>query len=111
MGGLPGDVGEEPMTEPHSPTITSLHLRHSLFSNPSAALPTTQLILEPLRCFTYVIGTSPTSQLISQPFRCFTYVTGHSTTLPLHHLRQGISRTSPGEPPMHRGMKEQSVVG
>ena len=30
---------------------------------------------------------SPTSQLILQPFRRFTYVTAHSTTLPLLHLR------------------------
>ena len=31
--------------------------------------------------------TSPTSQLILQPFRRFTYVTAHSPTLPLFHLR------------------------
>ena len=31
--------------------------------------------------------TSPTSQLILQPFRRFTYVTTHSPTLPLVHLR------------------------
>ena len=30
--------------------------------------------------------TSPTSQLILQPFRRFTYVTTHSPTLPLLHL-------------------------
>ena len=72
MGGSLGDVGEVPMAPPHSPTLTSLHLRHSSFSNPSAA--------------------SPTSHVILQPFRCFTYVTG-------------TSRTLPGEPPMHRGMK------
>ena len=30
---------------------------------------------------------SPTSQLILQPFRRFTYITAHSTTLPLLHLR------------------------
>ena len=30
---------------------------------------------------------SPTSQLILQPFRRFTYVTEHSPTLPLLHLR------------------------
>ena len=30
--------------------------------------------------------TSPTSQLILQPFRRFTYVTAHSPTLPLLHL-------------------------
>ena len=45
----------------HSPTLTSFHLRHSSFSKPSAPLPTSQLILQPFRCFTYVIGTSPTS--------------------------------------------------
>ena len=48
----------------HSPTFPS---RHSSFSNPSVA--------------------SPTSQLILQPFRRFTYVTAHSPTLPLLHLR------------------------
>ena len=31
--------------------------------------------------------TSPTSHLILQPFRRFTYVTAHSPTLPLFHLR------------------------
>ena len=31
--------------------------------------------------------TSPTSQLILQPFRRFTYVTAHYPTLPLLHLR------------------------
>ena len=88
-------------------------MRHSPFSNPSLASSTSQLILQPFRCFVYVIGTSPTSQLILQPsaasptsqgilqpFRCFTYaqlilepfrrftyVTAHSPTLPLLHLR------------------------
>ena len=107
-------VGE---AEPHSPTLTSLLLSHSSFSNASAAFPTSQLILQPFRCFTYVTAhsptitpfylhhssfyntsiASPTSQLILLPFHCFTYVTG-------------TSRTLPGEPPMHRGMKKQSVV-
>ena len=40
---------------------------NSSFSNPSVALPMSQFIL--------------------QPFRCFTYVTVHSPTLPLLHLR------------------------
>ena len=124
MGGSPGDAS------PHSPTLISLHLRHISFSIPSAALPTSQLVLQTFRCFTYVIGTSPTSQLILQSFRHFIYITAHSTTLPLLHLRHssfsnpsnaspttqvilqpircftyvtGTSRTSPGEPPMHRG--------
>ena len=33
---------------------------------------------------------SPTSQLIFQPFRRFTYVTAHSTALPLLHLRRRL---------------------
>ena len=100
MGGSPGDVSEEPV---NSPTLPSLHLRHSPFSNPSVALPTSQLILQPFRCLTYITGHSrtllsfllrhrlcpfsnpsvalPKSQLILQPFRCFTYITGHSRTL------------------------------
>ena len=51
----------------HSPTLPSVYLRHSSFSNPSVAPPTSQLIL--------------------QLFRCFTYITAHSPTLPLLHLR------------------------
>ena len=89
-----GKAGEGLEAEPHSPTLTSLHLCHSSFSNTSAPLPTSQLILQPFRCFTYVIGTSPMSQLILQPFRCFVYVikhfiyvTAHSPTLPPLHLR------------------------
>ena len=71
-------------------SLKSLHLRHRPFSNSSDALPTSQLILQPVRCFTYVICTSPTSQLILQPFRRFTYVTAHSPTLPLLHLRHSL---------------------
>ena len=36
--------------------------------------------------FSNLSATSPTSQLILQPFRRFTYVTVHSPTLPLFHL-------------------------
>ena len=50
----------------HSPTLPSLHLHHSSFSNPSVA--------------------SPTSQVILQPFRRFTYITAHSPTFPSLHL-------------------------
>ena len=42
------DVGEVT----HSPIFPSLHVRHSSFSNPSVALPTSQLILQTFRCFT-----------------------------------------------------------
>ena len=83
-------------------------LRHSSFSIPSIALPTSQLILQPFRRFTYITARSPTllslyihhssilqpsvalptSQLILEPLRHFTYITANSPTLPslyLHH--------------------------
>ena len=64
----------------HSLTFPSLHLSHNSFSNPSVALPTSQLIL--------------------QPFRCFTYVTVHSPTLLRFSYVTSSSLNSPGEPPM-----------
>ena len=67
-------LNEEPVTElilqlfrrftyvtAHSPTIPSLYLRHSSFSNPSVTSPTSQLILQPLFRFSYVTGSSLTS--------------------------------------------------
>ena len=39
----------------HSRTLPSLYLRHSSFSNPFVASPTSQLILQPLFRFSYVI--------------------------------------------------------
>ena len=93
----------------HSPTLPLLHLRHSSFSNPFFASPTSQaqLILQPFGHFTYVTThsptlptlylrdnsfsnpsvASPTSQFILQPFFRFSYVTSSSLI-------------SPGEPPM-----------
>ena len=56
-----------------------LHLRHSSFSNPSVALPMSQLIL--------------------QPVRRFTYVTAHSPTLPLLHLRHSSFSNPSFAPP------------
>ena len=41
-----------------------LYLRHSSFSNPSIALPMSQRILQPIRCFTYVTAHSPTLPLL-----------------------------------------------
>ena len=79
-------IGAWAACQPHSPTLTSLHLHHSSFSNPSAALPTSQLILQTFCFFTYIIGTSPMSQLILQLFCRFIYATAHSTTLPPLHL-------------------------
>ena len=59
----------------HSPSFPSLHLRHSSFSNPSLALPTSQLILQPVRCFTYVTAHSPILLSLLLRHRIFTYVT------------------------------------
>ena len=60
---------------------------HNSFPNPSVPLPTSQLILQPLHRFTYVIA--------------------HSPILPTLYLRHSsfyspsvASPTSPGEPPM-----------
>ena len=119
----------------HSQTLPSLYLRHSSFSNPSVASPTVT-VHSPTHPLLHL-----TSQLILQPFRCFTYchssfsnpsvasptVTAHSPTLPLLHLRHdsfsnpsfaspksqfilqsfirlsyvtSSSLNSPGEPPM-----------
>ena len=64
----------------HSPTIPLLHLHHSLFPNPSGALPTLQLTLESFRPFPYVTAQSPN-------VRRLTYVTAHSPTFPSLHLR------------------------
>ena len=45
----------------HSPTLPSLYLCHSSFSNPSVASPMSQLILQPFFRFSYVTGSSLTS--------------------------------------------------
>ena len=76
----------------------------SSFSNPSIALPKSQLIIQPFRCFSYITAHSPNllslllchkaAGLILQPFRHFTYVTTRSPTLPSLYLRQ-ISFSNP----------------
>ena len=72
------------------------------------------VIFAKLCSFSNFSFTSPTSQLILQPFRRFTYVAAHSTTLPFPHIRHNSfskplfrfsyvicsSLTSPGQPPM-----------
>ena len=42
----------------HSPTLPSLYLRHSSFSDPSVASPTSQFILLPFFRFSYVTSSS-----------------------------------------------------
>ena len=80
------------MSFAHSPNFPSLHLRHSSISNHSVALPTSQLILQYLRCFIYVTTHSPT---LLSPLRLklFTYVswrTAHASISRLWMTLQGI---------------------
>ena len=70
------------MSRAHSPSFQSLHLRHSSFSNPSLTLPTSQLILQPFRCFTYV--TAHSSTLLSLVLRMSR---AHSPSFPSLQLR------------------------
>ena len=70
-----------------SSALSLLYLRHSSFSNPSVASPTS--FFNPRKgwsSFSNLCETSPTPQLILQPFRRFTYITAHYRTLPLIHL-------------------------
>ena len=91
----------------HFPTIPSLYLRHSAFSNPSVASSAHSPTFPPLPVrhspFSNPSVASPTSQLILQSFRCFTYVTAHSptfffasTTSQALHLRHLASCPCPG---------------
>ena len=85
MGGSPCEL------RAHSPTFPSLHLRHNSFSNPYVALPTSQLILQPFRCFTYVTVHSPT--LLSLLLRhklstSFTWRAAHACTTPKVRYRR-----------------------
>ena len=62
------------MSRTHSPSFPSLHLRHSSFSNPSLPFPTSQLILQPFHCFTYITVHSPTLISLLLCHRIFTCV-------------------------------------
>ena len=81
----------------HSTALPLFHLRHRHFTYDTAHSPTFPPLYLHHSSFYSPSVASPTSQAILQPFRRFTYVTG-------------TSRTSLGEPPMHRGMKKQYVV-
>ena len=50
----------------HSPTLPSLYLRHSSFSNPSVASPASKFILQPFFRFSYVTNFS-LSHLANRP--------------------------------------------
>ena len=56
-------------------TLQSLYQHHSSFSNPSVALPTSQPVLQPFRCFAYGTAHPPTILSILLRDRLFTYVT------------------------------------
>ena len=95
------------MSSAHSPSFPSLHLRHSSFSNPSLTLPTSQLILQPFRWFTYVAAHSPTLPLLDLRHSSFSNPSFASPTSPLilqpffrFSFVRRFSLTSPGEPPM-----------
>ena len=68
------DVGEVTESSAHSPTFVTSPTTSS-FSNPSVALPTSQLIILPFRCITYVTAHSPTLLSLLLCHRLFTYVT------------------------------------
>ena len=71
--------------------MSSAHLRHSSFSNPSVALPTSQLILQPFRCFTYVTALSPTLPLLHLRHCSFSNPSFASPTSLALHLRHLVS--------------------
>ena len=89
----------------HSPSSPSLHLRHNSFSNPSVALPTSQLILQPFRSFTYVTTHSPTPLLLLL-FTCSSLKSAgrtHSPSFPSLHLRHSsFSNPSVASPTSQR---------
>ena len=75
MGGSPGDVSEEPVTQKKQKKGWRMNC------DLGEATEGKQ------RSFYNLSVTSPTSQLILQPFRRFTYVTAHSPTFPFLHQR------------------------
>ena len=76
----------------HSPTLPLHHLFHSSFSNSSIALPTSQLILQPFRCFTYVTADSATLLQLHLRHRLFTYVTWRTVPARLLYLQSVAAR-------------------
>ena len=64
------DVGE--VTERLENEQSAAHLRHNSFSNHSVALPLSQLIFQPFRCFTYVTAHSPILLSLLLRHRLFT---------------------------------------
>ena len=82
----------------HSPTLPSLYLRHSSFSNTSAASPTSQFILQHFFRFCYV-----TSSSLNSP--------GERPILPRHdpHTRRKCLRPPPLLSPLFLTQREEYV--
>ena len=119
----PGPAAWQARMLPLAPRRAQLKWRkcwrmRSSFSSLSVTSPTSQLILQPFRRFTYVTFSntsvaSPTSQLILQPFRRFTYVTFFNTSVasPTSQLIlqpffgfSYVTGSSPGEPHMSNSL-------
>ena len=88
---------------PNSPTLPSLHRRHSSFSNPSITEQSSfsnLSVTSPMSQLTFNPSvTLPMSQLILQPFRHFTYVTAPFPTLPsLYQCHSSFSSPSAASP-------------
>ena len=62
-------------------------------SKSSVALPTSQLILQPFRCFTYVTAHSPTLLLLLLRHRLFTYVTWRAHDDYQYTINQSINHS------------------
>ena len=84
MGGLPGDVSEEPVTQ---------EKRKKCWRMSCDVGEVTESLENEQSSLSKLSVASPTSHIL-QPFRRFTYVTAHSPTLSLLHLRQ-ISFSNP----------------
>ena len=63
----------------HSPILPSLYLRHSSFSNPSVASPTSEFILQPFFRFSYVTSSSLNSP--DEPPMILPFPQFHSTNI------------------------------
>ena len=86
------DVGEVMERLENELCFPSLHLSHNSFSKPSVTLPTSQSILQPFRCFTYVTAHSPILPLLHIRHRSFSNPPFASPTSQALHLRHLASR-------------------
>ena len=97
----------------HSPTLPSLYLRHSSFSNPSVASPTSQLILQLFFRFSYVTSSSHNSpgeppMGCKGPYMCNHDTRPHSAIFTLGKPRCSFCRklSEPQDQSEHEGVKK-----